>query len=79
MIYMSPEGCFEEGEGNRQALEKKNSYLITVSSRPFCDPALKAPVDIHDLRTCTPVRLCLQLVCAIELLSLLKNKEDFQI
>lgn len=51
---MSPGGCFEEGEGSGQDLEKKNRYLITLSSRPFCDPALKAPVDMHDLKCARP-------------------------
>lgn len=54
MIYMSPGGCFEEGEGSGQGLEKKNRYLITVSSRPFYDPALKAPVDMRDLNCAHP-------------------------
>lgn len=76
---MSPEGCFEEGEENRQDLGKKNRHLITVPSRPLCDPAVKAPVDMHDVRTCRPIRLYHQLVCAIELLILLKSKENVQI
>ena len=54
MIYMSPEGCFKEGEGSGQDLEKKNRYLMTLSSRPFHDPALKAPVDMRDLKCARP-------------------------
>lgn len=51
---MSPGGCFEEGEGSRHDLEKKNRYLIPVSSRPFYDHALKAPVDMRDLQCARP-------------------------
>lgn len=51
---MSPGGCFEEGEGSGQDLEKKNRYLMTLSSRPFHDPALKAPVDMRDLKCARP-------------------------